>query len=474
MVIAVLAFALVWLVQWTKNGPKTSRIVLVLAFFAITALASYGYLRRQWLKSLRQEAVEAVSALTTNLQALELSTIATLSMVQEVELVSKGYRMSFPLPPISRLEDVKSGRRCGRQRKLLQKTYAEALPAFKKASEMLQGLHDTDDLEKYLDVYDIPHHAVEEAQMDHSSLLEDEDPESLRSLRMVSYQYSTLRRVLLCSLLALEADGGKPDFARWRTAVDVMTSLSTTIAAWATKLHALLLETEQFALPSTPKQLTPSGKSHERLRSQVRKISALSSGIRGLQAKMALLREESNKCVESSDDLTDLGPNLMAQYEAIGADLRALMQAWETGKASLATNIDRQERRISRSSLASSTGLRSPVGSLGGLTAVDEDGNGSPADALRKLMGEGVGGSNRSSLASTPEDEEVFEAIAMPKTRERSGLTREERIAKMHEERQRQASVRDKRESNTNMLRELESVINLRPRRPKGDRITSL
>ncbi|KAI7555769.1 hypothetical protein KC317_g12725, partial [Hortaea werneckii] len=166
------------------------------------------------------------------------------------------------------------------------------------------------------------------------------------------------------------------------------------------------------------------------------------------------LREETNRSIEQQEDLTDLGPSLMAQYESIGTDLRELMQAWESGKTSLQSNITKQERRISMAS----SGLRSPVSSIGGLTAVDEDGT--PDDALKALNGGSR--SNRSSLATTPSDEEqVFEALAVP--RQRSTLTREERIVKMQEERERQATLRAKRESNTNMLRELESVINLRP-----------
>lgn len=180
----------------------------------------------------------------------------------------------------------------------------------------------------------------------------------------------------------------------------------------------------------------------------------LSSGIRGIQAKMQILREETNKSIEQSEDLTDLGPSLMAQYDSIGGDLKELMQAWETGKASLQSNITKHERRIS---MASSS-MRSPVSSLGGLTAVEE--GGTVADALKALNGDTF--SNRSSLATTPSDEEhVFEAIAMPK--QRSMLTREERIMKMQEERERQATLRANRESNTHMLRELESVISLRP-----------
>jgi len=184
---------------------------------------------------------------------------------------------------------------------------------------------------------------------------------------------------------------------------------------------------------------------------------------------MALLREESNKAIEDSEDLTDLGPNLMAQYESIGGDLKSLMEAWQTGKNSLASNLNRRERSLSMSS----PGIWSPTSSLGGLTAVDEGSvaGGSPADALRVLTGDAL--SDRSSIATTPSDEEVFEAIAMPK--QRSSLTREERIVKMHDERMRQNELREKRQSSTNMIRELQSVINLRqPKsRPEG-RIVSM
>jgi len=39
-------------------------------------------------------------------------------------------------------------------------------------------------------------------------------------LKILLYRLHTTRRVFLCCLLALDADGGKPDFTRWRTAVD--------------------------------------------------------------------------------------------------------------------------------------------------------------------------------------------------------------------------------------------------------------
>lgn len=157
----------------------------------------------------------------------------------------------------------------------------------------------------------------------------------------------------------------------------------------------------------------------------------------------------------------------MIQYESIGIDLKALMHEWEAGKAALASNIDRNERRVS-----SMSALLSPTTSLSGRTAVEE---GNSSDALRALNGEAP---FRSSIdLSSSDAEEVFEAIALP--RQRSTLTREERIAKMKEDRVRRESMRDKAEANTHMLRELESVINMRPRgkttsnAPAG-RVTSL
>lgn len=177
-----------------------------------------------------------------------------------------------------------------------------------------------------------------------------------------------------------------------------------------------------------------------------------------------MLREESDKNLDETEDVSELGTNLMVQYESIGMDLKSLMQEWEDGKAALASNIDRNERRIS-----SMSGMLSPTSSLGGLTAVEEGG---AMDALKALNGE-----PRSRLSmdfSSSDTEEVFEAVAIP--RQRSTLTRDERIVKMKEDRQKRESFKSKAEANTKMLRELESVINMRPRgrTGPGGRITSI
>ena len=479
VVTATTAFALVWLIHWSRdgklNGFHRGRVAIVITTFILVGTVLYAYARRQWLLYLRENAVTAGSTLVTNLQAFNSSSVAALTLIQEVELVSRGYRLSQPLPPISRLEEKGQRRRCSRLRKALRTTYAACIPDIEEGCVRLRHLINEDDLEKYLDVYEIGPQDVQEAitgfQTD-----EFDDTESLKALRMWQYRFSVLRKVFLCSLLSLEADGGRADFARWKTAVSHMERVATVAGECAEKINLILQEEEQFILPSTPKRNSTTSPERERIRNQVRKLSSLSSGIRGLQAKMQILREESTKSLEDSDDFAELGQSLLSQYDSIGADLKSLVQAWESGRTSLAMNIERHEQRMSQAS----SNLRSPTMSLGGFTAVDEStGPGSPSDALRALEGHIRQGSSVSSASPTASaesnsDEEIFEAIAIP--RQRTTLTREERIAKMQEDRLRQAATRERRETGMSMIRELESVMKQRPKRmsmPVG-RVTSI
>jgi hypothetical protein len=181
------------------------------------------------------------------------------------------------------------------------------------------------------------------------------------------------------------------------------------------------------------------------------KLNSLSTGIRGLQAKLQLLREESDQALDDSSDISELGPNLMSQYESIGADLKEVMAAWEEGKAALAVGIDRNEKRLSSIST-----LLSPSSSLSGLTAVEQ--NGTAADALKALTGQ-----SPTPSEANDESPEVFEAVAIP--RPRSMLSREERLIKMREDREVKAQARQHFDATRGMLKELETVINLRPRK---------
>ncbi|KAA6415449.1 MAG: hypothetical protein FRX48_00164 [Lasallia pustulata] len=460
-----LAFVLVWSLHWARGAANvlsgTLRIALVTLIFATAIALSYAFVRRQWLHYLRHQAVDGASQFVSTAQAYDGAATAAITLIQEVELVSRGYRISSPLPPITRMEEKSQTRRCSKLRHVLQSAVVSLVGPYRQACEDLKPLANEFDLEKYYDIYEISRADLQEAK-DSLAGLDLEDGESLKALRFALQQLHILKKIVLCSLLALHADGGKLDFSKWATAVDVMQQLSSLTTDATSRMDMVLNEEERFSMPPTPKAPLTPGK--ESLRSQIKKLGSLSQGIRGLQAKMHILREESNKTLELSEDNSDLRMNLLVQYDSIGTDLKALVDEWENGRAALAVNIEKNERRISLSS-AGFLSPRSPPTSLGGITAIES----SPIDALRLFSADER---SRSSAEPSSSDDEIFEAVALP--RQRNTLTRDERIAKMKEDRIRQAVVREKAEANTHMLKELETVIKLRPRGRTTGRMTSV
>lgn len=468
------ALAIAVILSWSLgNGPPSyvtrKRLAFIVALMAASSFLGQIYMRRQWLRRRREQSLAEITTFVSKSNDFDRASEATLSLVQEVELVSRGYRISAPLPPISRLEDRNQARKCVRLRKALKNSFANVLDAYKQMSNLIKGFAEQTELEKYYDMYDINDLDISDALQGFSEN-EFEDSESLRTLKILAARFHTTRKMLLCAFLALDANGEGPDLLRWTTAVEALRGLNESTKGAYNKLQAVLSEAESFPAPPTPKiPLTPG---RERWRSQLRKLNSLSTGIRGLQAKLHLLREESDRALDDSNDISELGPGLMSQYESIGADLKELMTAWEEGKAALALGIDRNEKRLSSMST-----LLSPRSSLSGLTTVDD---GNAADALKALTGESPSGSDVSEAVepAEPDTPEVFEAVAQPRQRPKSTLTRDERIVKMKEDREQKAQARKQMDATKGMLRELETVINLRPRgrqsAPPPGRIASL
>ncbi|KAL2270078.1 hypothetical protein VTJ83DRAFT_2262 [Remersonia thermophila] len=460
------ALTAVMVAKWLYSGGYEHLTKKRVAFSALLLLAvgavSHAYLRQQWLRYLRTQALAEVTTFVSRTQDFDSASSAALSLIQEVELVSRGYRISAPLPPISRLEDKAQTRRCKRLRKELKAQFSEMIDNYIQASTAIKGFAEQVDLEKYHDIYDISDFDMQDAMR---GFTDDEfdDPEALRSLKIAAARFHIIRKLLLCALLAYEAAGDNNDYLRWSVAVEGLKTLNEVTSQSFQAVSRILSEEETF--PVIPESKTPLSPRGEKRRSQFMKLNSLSMGIRGLQAKLALLREESERTLNEAEDLSEIGPSLMAQYESIGQDLKMLTQAWEEGKAALATGIDRNEKRLSSIST-----LLSPATSLSGLTTVEEIGGGGALDALRALTGEsplsstsGKGGSD--GYPSLEGEQEVFEAVSLPPSRPRSMLTREERLAKMKEDRERRELSREKLEASRGMLRELEMVINLRPKR---------
>lgn len=82
------------------------------------------------------------------------------------------------------------------------------------------------DLEKYYDIYEISRSEILEAERMKDIATADPSEETLRAFKMNLLKMHLARKLFLCSLLALGADGGNVDFPKWSTAARIIIALS--------------------------------------------------------------------------------------------------------------------------------------------------------------------------------------------------------------------------------------------------------
>lgn len=94
---ATLAFSFTWLIHWTRgNGTFIHgkiRVIILSTTIIASAFILYTYVRKQWLQYLRQQAIVEASQFVHKAQEFDVVAAGALTLVQEVELVSRGYRL---------------------------------------------------------------------------------------------------------------------------------------------------------------------------------------------------------------------------------------------------------------------------------------------------------------------------------------------------------------------------------------------
>ena len=91
------AIALAYFIK-RLQGVKISQysittIGIVASLIVLISTTLYYYARRQWLHYLRTRSMENATSLTTNAQNFDAAASAAFTLIQEVELVSRGYNM---------------------------------------------------------------------------------------------------------------------------------------------------------------------------------------------------------------------------------------------------------------------------------------------------------------------------------------------------------------------------------------------
>lgn len=266
IVTATTSFSIAYLLHWSRSktgyGLNPRRVGALLLLVPVLGVLFYVFAKRQWQKYLRHQAVEAAGVFVGNAQGFDSAASASVVFIQEVELVSRGYRMydnpkilkpgtmltpllrSTPLPPISRLEDQVQTRRCLRLRRAVSECFWSMLERYIQSQNTLRPLTDEGNLAKYYDIYDI---ALEDLESIESTLARRslEDQYSLRALRDLFGKLYSARKSVLCCLLALSADGGGSDIARWTSAVEEMRELAAVTGASMTKMTSILNEEDR-------------------------------------------------------------------------------------------------------------------------------------------------------------------------------------------------------------------------------------
>ena len=483
---AALSFAIVAPIRKlrTKSQDNTSWWKTTLTILVIVAACATiaVFFRRRHQSRKRQRTTRAVTEVLQKCQSFDNAFGAGLRHVQEVEVISRGYAIGSPLPPLTRLEEAASNLSNIEMRRVLSNT---AKSVISDSVDIHNGFHpytSEDDLAQYHGIYDVSLPEFLEAISWLNEVPGDTVP-AMRDLRLLFETQCVARKVILCDLLALSAQKLLGESGQRLNIAQVLEELIITIRDAEQAIRSgLELEEDKSWPESEPEAngemenadanevaratLCTPGKEH--IKAQKRRLDSLAGGIRSLNVKMHVFRGAAERATTQPVNGSSLGTILSSQHEQIGADLRSLLSEWEQGKRNmlLATSAS------NRLSLASS-GLRSPASpspSLGGQTMVDES-NG-PGDALRALTGDKALSSNHlyDLASSTTSDEEVFEAVSTPimPLRKRHSLatsmTREQRVAKLSEDRRKRATLQEHQERTTSMLRELEMVIKHRPR----------
>lgn len=94
---AATAFASAWVIKWTHRvgvrGLGFWRVFAVCNLLILAGLGLYLYMRRQWTEYLRSQAVQNASALIDSAQGFNCTASSAITLIQEVELVLRGYRV---------------------------------------------------------------------------------------------------------------------------------------------------------------------------------------------------------------------------------------------------------------------------------------------------------------------------------------------------------------------------------------------
>ena len=163
-------------------------------------------------------------------ETLDSKVHRTLITIQEIELVSRGYRLSTPLSPISRIEQTSKSRRCTVLRNRLAAMLRRAFIVYEEAIIDLVDHVNKNNLSRLYDMYNV--RSV--ASLSSIGVVEEDnsnDGVSVERLRTLAQLMHAKRRECMMQLLALDImseghDSIRRDYENgWRGVNTILTKL---------------------------------------------------------------------------------------------------------------------------------------------------------------------------------------------------------------------------------------------------------
>ncbi|KAF9928833.1 hypothetical protein BGZ65_006087, partial [Modicella reniformis] len=139
------------MVRSVLNKTRIARLPWFRPFLGRSAAAiSIALASSAWM--LRILALRSLQLLISHCQTLDAKVNRAIMVIQEIELVSRGYRLSTPLAPISRIEQASKTRRCNLVRAQLVAALTKSGALFQRTTETLQSRVDPERLSTLLDI----------------------------------------------------------------------------------------------------------------------------------------------------------------------------------------------------------------------------------------------------------------------------------------------------------------------------------
>ncbi|KAF7732903.1 hypothetical protein EC973_000179 [Apophysomyces ossiformis] len=422
--------------------PRLLPITLLLAS-STSIFFVYRHVRRAWIRQLYQTALSRLQKLTEECEAFDTKIHRALITIQEIELVSRGYRLSTPLSPISRIEQSSKSKRCGFLRNKLAHVLRRAFIVYEEGIIDLVDHVNSRNVSRLHEMYNV--HSI--ASLSALEDLDGDDAVSLDYLKRLAQLMHSKRRECMLGFLALnvmteEHDSVRRDYEDcWRAINGVLDKLVTETSGFLKEVLGAL-DTE-FYKPTPVNRLSTPAVEDIRLRNFVHQLASLDQQLRTIGAKVYLCNDDIRQL-----DADEVRQRLKQEYDSIQQDLSQMASEWEAGRAALTNFLEPAPTPIPPKEDVLPSPLPSPT--------LDAEQHQKVIDADESLDPFDL---------PLPAKASVFEAISdvvERNTTERSRRSRAERIAEMKAKREEERKVKSSRMESQTMVHELKQVLDRR------------